>query len=77
MKKIALVALSLFFLCGAGAAHAEMTAPHKATPQQNRMKACAARYHAEKIAKSDYRKFMSKCLKKHPEKETSSTLKKN
>ncbi len=61
MKKSVLLLAALAILCGASPSHA---AP--VTPQQNRMKTCAAQYHQKNIAKSEYRKFMSECLKTHP-----------
>jgi hypothetical protein len=61
MKKIVLFLAVLAVLSGAGQAQAATT--KAATPQQNRMKTCAAEYHKQNIAKSQYRAFMSKCLK--------------
>ena len=72
MKKIALV-LSLCALLGgtvstiaATTASATTTATPAApmSAQNNRMKDCAAQYHKQGIAKSQYRAFMSQCLKK-------------
>ena len=63
MKKHVLLLAALAVLCGASQSHAA-TAP--ATPQQNRMKTCAAQYHQKNIAKAEYHKFMSQCLKTHP-----------
>ena len=61
MKKIVLFLAALAVLGCAGQAQAATT--KAATPQQNRMKVCAAEYHQKNIAKSQYRAFMSKCLK--------------
>ncbi|MDE1901238.1 MAG: hypothetical protein KGI37_06290 [Alphaproteobacteria bacterium] len=71
MKKILRHSLCGLMICGlmTGAAHAATTTtttPAKPmTAQQSRMKTCAAEYHAEKIAKSQYHAFMKKCLKTH------------
>ena len=64
MKKHILFLAALAFIGCAGQAHAATT--KASTPQQNRMKTCAAEYHQKNIAKSQYRSFMSKCLKTHP-----------
>ena len=61
MKKTLLFLTALIALVCAGQAQAAATT--KASPQQNRMKSCAAQYHQKNIAKSQYRSFMSKCLK--------------
>jgi len=59
-KIISIVAIvAMFSISTAYAGTAKK--PH--TSQQNRMKACAAQYHEKKIAKSEYRKFMTQCLK--------------
>lgn len=72
MKKIviALFAVSLLVLSGTAFAVEEVKAVEvapkasaKATPQQNRMKVCAEEYHAKKLEKSQYRAFISKCLR--------------
>jgi membrane-bound lytic murein transglycosylase B len=69
MKKIFLSLAALVLLVTSGAAQAA-TAPATATSpakplsaQNSRMKDCAAKYHAKGIAKSQYRAFMSGCLK--------------
>ena len=36
----------------------------QAASQPSKMKLCATQYHQQKIAKSQYRSFMSQCLKK-------------
>jgi hypothetical protein len=65
MKKIVLCLATLAALCCTGQVQA--AAPSTtATPQQSRMKTCAAEYHQKKIAKADYHNFMSKCLKTTP-----------
>jgi uncharacterized membrane protein len=63
----------IFMLACTGQVHA---ATNGAKTQQNRMKECAAEYHKKNIAKSGYHKFMSECLKKHPEKGTTDSKKK-
>ena len=62
MKKTILFLTALAVIGFAGQAQAA-TATKAATPQQNRMKTCAAEYHQKNIAKSQYRSFMSQCLK--------------
>ena len=53
--------------CAAATATAASAGDSKpATQQQSRMKSCAAEYHAKKIAKAQYRSFMSQCLRTHP-----------
>jgi hypothetical protein len=37
--------------------------PAQAGPQQEKMKSCAHQYHEKNIPKSEYRKFMSVCLR--------------
>lgn len=56
MKTLLLTTLTLTL------ATTTMAAP--ATPQQTKMKTCAAAYHSQHIAKSQYRTFMKSCLKK-------------
>jgi len=68
MKKslLGLAALCLL-LCtmpaNAATTSAATTPTPAATAQQNKMKTCAAQYHAKNIPKSQYRTFMSGCLK--------------
>jgi uncharacterized membrane protein YciS (DUF1049 family) len=50
---------------------AEAAAPKQLTPQQQKMKDCAAKWQEEKAktgakGRAAYRKFMSDCLKKAP-----------
>ncbi len=77
MQKIVLIILTLSTLVCGSQSFAATTAPATpaatpsaatttataATPQQNRMKSCAAQYHQKNIAKSQYHAFMSNCLK--------------
>ena len=62
MKKTILFLAAFAVIGYAGQAQAA-AATKAASPQQNRMKTCAAEYHQKNIAKSQYRAFMSKCLK--------------
>jgi hypothetical protein len=62
MKKILLglaVLAAIGYAIPANAATATSTAP----AQQSRMKACAAQYHQKNLPKSQYKTFMSGCLK--------------
>jgi hypothetical protein len=69
MKKNLLLSLALVStLCFAGMARAEApmssTSAAPISAQNQKMKDCAASYHQQGIAKSQYRTFMSTCLKK-------------
>jgi len=71
MKQTILFVVVLAALCGAGQvwASAPLATAVPAQPpsvQQSRMKACAAQYHQQKLAKSQYKSFMSQCLKTTP-----------
>jgi hypothetical protein len=71
MKKLALLFVAFAVLYCISPANAQTpattaTTPPAATtlsPQNQRMKDCAAQYHAQGIAKSQYKTFMSGCLK--------------
>jgi hypothetical protein len=62
MKKLL---LTLAVICTMAMPAMAADATTKATSAQgNKMKACAAEYHEKKIPKSEYKSFMSSCLKK-------------
>jgi len=64
-KSAALLMLALCISMPAMAQTVPPTAPLKpTTPQAEKMKSCAAEYQQKNIAKNEYRKFMSFCLKK-------------
>lgn len=67
MKKfLALSALILSFAATPVFAEAPVAAPAsaKTSHQTQKMSSCAAEYHQKNLAKSEYRKFMTACLKK-------------
>jgi hypothetical protein len=60
--------LAAAFIAGASV-HPAVAQDKKVTPQQQKMKECAAKWKDEKAAKhvsgqAEYRKFMSACLKR-------------
>ncbi len=64
MKKLLAYVMLAFALVAAPAMAETAPAAKAANPQQGKMKECAAEYHQKGLAKSEYRKFMSACLKK-------------
>lgn len=68
MKKTVLLLAAFAALCVAGQAQAATTpaSPKPPSAQQSRMKSCAADYHKKSIPKSQYKGFMSACLKSKP-----------
>jgi hypothetical protein len=67
MKKFLALSALVFSLSAApvfAEAPATVAAPAKTSHQTQKMSSCAAEYHQKNLAKSEYRKFMTACLKK-------------